>query len=197
MRPKLTIIAAGLVAAFVAALPVRAADADKPAVPLKLNVKLGLWEIAMQANINGMPPIPDEMMAKLTPEQRTRMQAAMQASMADVAKPKLARNCVTAEKLARGMDLASSERHDCERRITTNTSSEFQISMVCKDPEGTMQLDEHFQLSGSLLGGSEQLAGTAHMVRTAGGKTMTVDSNIKGQWLGASCGDVKDYQLEK
>jgi len=36
-----------------------------------------------------------------------------------------------------------------------------------------------------------------HYVKNAGGKAMTVDSTIKGQWLGASCGDIKDYQLEK
>jgi hypothetical protein len=175
-----------------------AADAGRPAVPVKLNVKLGLWEVATQANISGMPQVmPDEMMAKLTPEQRARMQAAMQASMADMAKPKMAKHCVTAEKLARGMDLNGRERQNCQRKIVTNSSSELQINEACTEADGTTVLDEHIQLAGSLLGAAEQMSGTVHFVKNSGGKTMTVDSNIKGQWLGASCGDIKDYQLEK
>ncbi len=198
MRPTPWKIAASLLIGFSGALLASAADVDKAQVPVKLNVKLGLWEVATQANISGMPQMmPDEMMAKLTPEQRTRMQAAMQASMADMAKPKRAKHCVTAEKLARGMDLEGRDRQNCQRKIVTNSSSELEINEACTEADGTSVMDEHIRLAGSLLGAAEQMAGTVHYVRNSGGKTMTVDSNIQGQWLGSSCGDVKDYQIEK
>lgn len=198
MRPKHWNIAGGLIAGLAVTLLSSAADVGKPAEPVKLNVKLGLWEVATQANISGMPQMmPDEMLAKLTPEQRARMQAAMQASMADIAKPKRAKHCLTAEKLARGWDLERQNRQNCQRKIVTNSSSELEIQESCTEADGTSVMDEHFQLASSLLGAAEQMAGTVHYVRNSGGKTMTVDSNVKGQWLGASCGDVKDYQLEK
>src|SRR5665213_1918902 len=62
------------------------------AEPIKLNVKPGLWEIASEGQINGAPPISDDMLARLTPEQREKFQAAMQASMANAAKPTLSKH---------------------------------------------------------------------------------------------------------
>jgi len=197
MRPTHRNIAGSLVGCLAVALLASAAEGDKEVVPVKLNVKLGLWEIATQANINGTPQLPDEMMAKLTPEQRARMQAAMQASMAEMTKPKLAKLCVTAEKVAKGLDIDRRERQNCQRKILSNSSSELEIQESCSESDGTSVLDQHIQLAGSLLGAAEQLTGTVHYAKNSGGKAMGVDSNIKGQWLGASCGDVKDYQLEK
>jgi hypothetical protein len=68
----------------------------------------------------------------------------------------------------------------------------MQISEICSDEHGTTNINEHFEVSGA-----EQITGTVHAVRTAGGKSMTVNSTIHGKWLGASCGDIKDYELEK
>lgn len=193
MRPKHWIIAALSIAACGAGSLVAAADSGTASVPVKLNIKLGLWEIATQANISGAPPISDDMMAKMSPEQRARMQAAIQASMADVAKPKLAKHCVTPEKVAQGFSLdRQRDNAACQKKIITNTASELQLSETCPEENGSTTIDEHIQLSGS-----DQVAGTVHYAKNNGGKSMTVDSTIKGQWLGASCGDIKDFQLEK
>ena len=170
-----------------------AAETARPADPIKLNIKLGLWEIATQANISGAPPIPEDSLAKMSPEQRARMQAAIQASMADVAKPRLAKHCVTQEKVAQGFNL--DRQHDsatCQKKLLTNTATELQLTETCPEDNGSTSIDEHIQVSGS-----DQVAGTVHFVKTSGGKSMTVDSTIKGQWLAASCGDIKDFQLEK
>jgi hypothetical protein len=197
MRPLHWNIAGTVIVGVGFTLLAGAADTPKPTEPIKLNVKLGLWEIATQANISGMPPLSDDMLSKLTPDQRARMQAAMQASMADAAKPKLAKHCVTAEKVARGLDMDRHDSSNCQKKIATNTASELELNESCAGADGTMVLSEHIQLSGSLLGGSEQMTGSVHFVKTAAGKAMTVDSTIKGQWLDASCGDIKDFQLEK
>jgi hypothetical protein len=39
--------------------------------------------------------------------------------------------------------------------------------------------------------------GKINVVVTSSGKTMTVDSTVQGKWLSASCGTVKDAELEK
>jgi hypothetical protein len=185
---------AGLSMAGVSAVLVAgAAESARPADPIKLNIKLGLWEMAMQANISGAPPIPEDALAKMSPEQREHMLAAIQASMAEVAKPKLAKHCVTQEKVAQGFNLDRQHAGTtCQKKLIANSSTELQLSETCPEDNGSTSIDEHIQLNGS-----DQIAGTVHLVKSSGGKTMTVDSTIKGQWLAASCGDIKDFQLEK
>ena len=44
-----------------------------------LDVKTGQWESTMTGQTTGMPPIPDDVLNRMTPEQRAKIQAAMQA----------------------------------------------------------------------------------------------------------------------
>jgi Protein of unknown function (DUF3617) len=162
------------------------------AEPIKLNIKPGLWEIASEGKIDGAPPIPDDQLARMTPEQRARFEAAMQASMAEAAKAHLSKNCVTPEKIARGLDIQQHNNASCDKKIAVNSASELDVNEDCSTDKGNTVMREHFQLSGS-----EQMSGSVHMVRTSAGKSMTIDSNIHGKWLGASCGDVKDVEIEK
>jgi len=162
------------------------------AEPIKLNVKPGLWEIASEGQINGAPPISDDMLARLTPEQREKFQAAMQASMANAAKPTLSKHCMTPEKIQRGLDVGQADNGSCQKKLRSNSASEMEFTEDCSNDKGTTSISEHFAVNGA-----EQLTGTVHVVRTAGGKTMTVNSTIHGKWLGASCGDIKDFEMEK
>jgi len=186
MRPTDWRIAGTLVAGLAAALLATAAES------VKLNVKPGLWEIASQAEISGPPPLSDDMLAKLTPDQRAKFEAAMQASMANAAKPHLAKHCVTPEKIARGLDVERHDNQSCQKKFVSNSNNEMEFSETCTEQSGTTTIDEHIQLSSG-----EQLTGTINVIRNSGGKTMTVNSTIHGQWLGASCGDIKDFELEK
>ncbi|MGA2562390.1 MAG: DUF3617 domain-containing protein [Steroidobacteraceae bacterium] len=174
---------AGAMLAFI--VLAHAADA------IKLNVKPGLWEFSSAGQASGMPPIPDEALARLTPEQRQQFQAAMQSSMGSASKPKLFKECITPEKVAQGFDLQESKDATCQRSVVSATSSEFQIHAVCTRAEGSTTVDSHFQTSGS-----DQVAGTVHVVTTRAGKTMTIDSNVNGKWLGASCGNITGIQFE-
>ncbi len=162
------------------------------AEPVKLNVKPGLWEIASQNQISGAPPISEDQLARLTPEQRARIEASIQSSMTEAAKPHLAKHCLTAEKIARGLDVDHHDDSHCQRNIANNSGSELQLTETCQEGTSSTVLNEHFQLAGS-----EAVSGTVHTVRSSGGKIMTIDSTIHGKWLGASCGDIKDFESEK
>jgi Protein of unknown function (DUF3617) len=186
MQPTDWRIAGALVAGLAAALLATAAES------IKLNIKPGLWEIASQAQITGAPPLSDDLLAKLPPDQRAKFEAAMQASMADAAKPHLAKHCVTPEKIARGLDVERHDNQSCQKKIVSNSSNEMEFSETCTGQSGDTAIDEHIQLSSA-----EQMTGTVNVIRNSGGKTMTVNSTIHGQWLGASCGDIKDFELEK
>ena len=174
---------AGAMLAFI--LLAHAADS------IKLNVKPGLWEFSSAGQANGMPPIPDEALARLTPEQRQQFQAAIQSSMGSASKPKLFKECITPEKVAQGFDVQESKDSTCQRSVVSSTSSEFAIHAVCTRTEGSTTIDSHFQLNGS-----DQVAGTVHVVTSREGKSMTIDSSVTGKWLGASCGNVTGTQFE-
>jgi Spy/CpxP family protein refolding chaperone len=60
-----------------------------------LNVKLGLWETTFVAQTSGMPPIDT---SNLTPEQRARIEAAMEMAKNRAATPHTVRTCLTSRR---------------------------------------------------------------------------------------------------
>jgi hypothetical protein len=189
MQPRHRNIAGAVVVALALVVNMRTAHA---ADAIKLNVKAGLWEIASDGKITGAPPIPEDQLARLTPEQRARFEAAMQASMDNAAKSRVMKNCVTPEKIARGLDIGQHNPASCQKQVLTNTSSEMEVSEQCSDDKGKTNIRERF-----VLNGSGQLTGTVQVSKTSGEQTMTIDTTIHGKWLSASCGDVKDMEVER
>jgi hypothetical protein len=166
---------------------VQAADLIKP------NIKPGLWEVTSNPKMSGQMPIPEEQLAKMTPEQRARLQAAMQSGMANGSKPRVYKECMTPEKIARGFEMdRGADEASCKRTIVSSTSSELTLHDECNRPERQSVTDVHFEIKGGT-----QMNGKINVVVTSSGKTMTVDSTVQGKWLSASCGTVKDAELEK
>ena len=180
-------IAGGAVAALAVMLMAHGAE------PVKINVKTGLWEVAFQNQVTGTPEVPPEQAAQMSPEQRARVEAVIQATMANASKPRVGKNCLTPEKLASGMDLSQNPRSSCQQKVTKNTSSEIEITETCVASEGQSVTNEHI-----VANGSDQVTGTINRVMTAtGGKTWTVNGTIQGKWLGPDCGAIKDFEPEK
>jgi hypothetical protein len=178
---------AGAGSALALALAVaRAAD-----VPM-LNVKLGLWEITTHPQVNGNLPITDEQLNKLPPEQRAKFEAAMQAAIARGAQPRLFKECMTPEKRSRGFNAGSDQSKNCQQTLVTNTPSEFELHRECSSEDGKQSTSVHFRIISS-----DQVSGTVNALISHGTKTMTVNSTMEGKWLGASCGNVTDIELEK
>jgi hypothetical protein len=170
-------------AATVTAL-VQAADFTKP------NIKPGLWEVTTNPKMSGQMPIPEEQLAKMTPEQRARLQAAMQAG---AGKQRVYKECMTPEKIARGFEMDRGEdQASCKRTIVSSTSNELTLHDECTRPERKSVTDVHFDIKGAT-----QMNGKIKVVVTSSGKTMTVDTTVQGKWLSANCGTVKDTELEK
>jgi hypothetical protein len=163
---------------------VQAAELTKP------NIKPGLWEVATNPQISGELPIPEDQLAKMTPEQRARLEAAMQAHQP---KPRVYKECMTPEKIARGFDIAKhGDDSSCKRNVVSSSANELTLHDECNKPERKTVTDVHFEVKGGT-----QMSGKINVVMTSAGKTMTVNSTVQGKWLGASCGTVKDAELEK
>jgi hypothetical protein len=163
---------------------VQAAELTKP------DIKPGLWEVSINPRISGEMPIPEDQLAKMTPEQRARLQAAMQARQP---KPRVYKECMTPEKIARGFEIdPHGDDSSCKRKVLSSSAKELTLHDECNKPERKTITDVHFEVKGGT-----QMSGRINIVMTSAGKTMTVNNTMRGKWLGASCGTVKDAELEK
>jgi hypothetical protein len=155
-----------------------------------LAVKPGLWEVTSTDNMSGAPPIPDDELAKLTPEQRAQLQAAMSAAAAQHAKPRVFKECLTEEKLKRGFDLGKDEDKNCKKSIVQSTSKVLQVHMECT---GEQQAAGDFRFDAV---DPATVTGKTNVVVSQGAKTMKISGDLHAKWLGADCGSVKPGSSE-
>jgi hypothetical protein len=171
----------GLWAVFAALSTARAAD-----TPL-MNMKLGLWEITVQPQMSGAPPLSDAQLQNIPPDKRAQIMAMMQSRMG----PHVVKECMTPEKQARGFNATHGNASNCQSTVVTNTGSEFEVRNECSDGDRKMSITTHVQSDGA-----GQMSGTVASVITHAGQTTNINATMKARWLGASCGDVKDVQVE-
>jgi hypothetical protein len=159
-----------------------AADKVQP-----LNVKLGLWEMTTTVNTRGLPPVPPEALARMTPEQRAQMAERMKSR--DAGAPNVRsttrKDCVTKEKLekAAGFD---ENRKNCSRTILTSTDRKLEMQTECIEERGKTKRTIEMEAPNP-----ETVTGNIHMVRSGGDTKMEMASNFSGKWIAPVCGDVK------
>lgn len=158
-----------------------------------LNIKLGLWETHTEAKLSGdmAAMIPEDQLAKMTPEQRARMQAAMQQSMAAIQKPHYAKQCMTAEKVAKGFDMGDEKSGNCKNTITTNTGSQYEAHVMCSGNYGQHAMTVHINADSPT-----HIIGTVKGDESQGSKGMSYSGTFEGKWLSSDCGAIKDREDE-
>src|SRR5690348_14437858 len=100
---SMRILVIGLAMGIAAVLPARADD-NTP-----LAVKPGLWEMTSDIQHSGAPPIPPDALAKMSPEQRQKVEQMMQGAMAP--QHRVDKHCVTAEDIKKGFDQMDQMSH--------------------------------------------------------------------------------------
>ena len=183
----------GLLGTSILGASVLALGAVQSTPPARLNVKLGLWEMAMKPQVSGdlSGMIDPQQLQQMSPEERTRVQAAMQQMQAGMQKPRLTKECMTQEKLAHGFNSGADDAN-CKSTVVTNTSTDYEAHMECAAKDGNRAVNVHFTAQSS-----DHVTGTVHSDMSRNGKGMTVDAKIEGRWLGADCGSIKDSEEEK
>ncbi|WP_129641724.1 DUF3617 domain-containing protein [Peristeroidobacter agariperforans] len=154
------------------------------AAPERLNVKLGLWEMTSIVRFSGVPPLPKEVMDKMTPQQRAKLAADLKAAAAEEPEPETSSECITQEDLDK--PFKSADPDDCTSTVvrTTRTSQEFR--MVCTGKtkgSGTFKVNTPTP---------ETMNGTIDLKAGEGPDAFVIKGTIKGRWLGADCGDEED-----
>jgi hypothetical protein len=178
---KLKIVSRLALCAVAVTTLVQAADYTKP------NIKPGLWEVTVTPRMSGEMPIPDDQLAKMTAEQRAKVEAMVKG---EASKPHVYKDCMTPEKIAKGFQMEQGpDELACKRNIISSTASELTLHDECNHTNRKSVSDVHFTFKSGT-----QIDGTMHIVTTASGKSMTVDSTVAGKFVTASCGAIKDAE---
>jgi len=151
-----------------------------------LDVKLGLWEITTTSETTGTPQIDT---SKMTPEQRARVEAALQARGARGATPpRVRRGCITKEAMEKDKNLfQDSQANDssCKRTIVTDTRVLQEMRVECAAPRkmtGTLRVE---------VLAPDKVRASTKMAAGEGPQVMTFNQIVNARWVSAACGDVK------
>jgi hypothetical protein len=175
------ILAVAIALGIVAALPARADD-NTP-----LAVKPGLWEMTSDIQHSGAPPIPPEVLAKMSAEQRQKVEQAMQGAMAP--QHRVDKHCVSAEDIKNGFDrMERMSRGQCTRKVTTSSATLHEGTFACAGQGGNSSGSYRFEAKSP-----DSVVASWNMTMSSGANTMTMKSDMQGKWLGADCGDVKAH----
>lgn len=168
----LTIVAA----IALAPLACRAADLTP------LDVKTGLWETTINTQTSGVPGVSDDVLAKMPPEQRARIEAAIKGASG----PHTTRSCVTPDTL-KSAAFGDSSNSACKRTLISSTPTSATYHVECGSGRMTNVGDGHVQATSS-----ESIKGDVVMKTTMpGGRTSTTNVTFTAHWLGSDCGSLK------
>jgi hypothetical protein len=150
-----------------------------------LDIKLGLWEVTSTTAMTGLPPMPPDVLAKMSPEQRAKMEAAMGARSGGAPTTTARKTCITREKMDK-QTAFSDEHKNCTHTVVSSSSRKLEIKLQCTEQNaamtGTIQVEAL---------NSETLKGSMRMASAGGGRTMNMNSDFTSRYLGSACGDVK------
>ena len=144
-----------------------------------LDVKPGQWETTVNGMTSGMPPIPDEVLQRMTPEQRAKMEAAWKAR-SGASTTTVNKNCIKKEDLDKpfGPDSAKT----CTLTFVSSSATKQEIRVTCNRESmtgnGTLKVEAL---------DSEHIKGEMQMTANAGQHTMNMNSSFSSKWLGPTC----------
>jgi hypothetical protein len=153
------------------------------AAPERLNVKLGLWEMTSIMRFSGVPPLPKEVMDKMTPQQRAKLAADLKAASEEEPEPETSSECITQEDLDKPFKSAA---EDCTSTVVRSSRTSQEFRMVCTGKT---------KGSGTFIVNTptpETMNGTLDLKAGEGADAFVIKGTIKGRWLGADCGDEDD-----
>ena len=139
------------------------------------NVRTGAWEVTTASTVSGMP-VPKDALARMPPEQRAKIEAAM-AARAGKTSASTSTTCVTKEDLERGQ-LTKSGDARCTRKVIAQTASRYEMEETCAGPEPSKTHAKfEAQSAERYTAVLDRLQGERGRVRV----------ELTGRWIGAAC----------
>jgi len=144
-----------------------------------LNVKTGTWQTTFTTTTSGAPPIPQDMLDKMTPEQRARFDAMMKKMASGKPTTRTSKSCLTREKLEKD---PFNDRKSCKETVINSTGSKMEIQEICTEEQSTITANVRIEASDS-----ENVKGWMQSTVTGEGRTMNVNATFTSKWIGAAC----------
>jgi hypothetical protein len=148
-----------------------------------LDVKTGEWETSMTSESTGPLPIPQEVLDKMSPEQRARMEQAMKARSAKGPRTITERSCVRKETLENPFN-SSEERSSCKQTVVASTRTTQEIHMECEADGGKQSGTFRLQAVDS-----GNVKGTVQITAANGSRTMNINNTFAARWIGPTCSE--------
>jgi len=169
-----------LVMAFLTPLAAWAVD------PVPMDIKLGLWETTVTNLMDISAMLPPEVLSKLTPEQRAKMEAAMQGRGG----PRMnsSKHCITKETINEAFSnvgRGNTKETNCTQTLVTSTSSKMVMHMECTS--GTMKTSSEIQVEAI---DRENTKGSIVTTAAGAGRGGNAKIELTSKWLGADCGEL-------
>jgi Spy/CpxP family protein refolding chaperone len=158
------------------------AGASTNAMAEPLDIKPGLWQMTIRGEMHGMPPIPEDQLKNLSPQQR----AAIENMMAESSKPhtREIQQCITQEDLNKSENLFNSDQTGmkCNNKLTKHSSKSMTGTIDCTRNGTRTTGDFTYEAKDR-----EHVTGKVSMTITNGTNTMTTVGAMSGHWIGAEC----------
>ena len=148
----------------------------------QLAIKTGLWEIASSTQMSGTPQLPKAVTAKMTPEERAKLEADLK-SAAKEPKKVVDRSCITKKDVENPFHGASD---NCKQSIVHTTRTTQEIRLVCS---GELQGTGFIRITAPT---PESMTGVMDIKMGDGTDALNLKANLTGRWLGAECGEEAD-----
>ena len=140
------------------------------------NVRPGAWESTTSSVVSG-ELLPAAALAKMTPEQRARVEA-MLGAHAGAPRRITEKTCITRADLDQDRLLKSDAEQHCTTTVVSRTPTRLVLDRRCPQPHAS---SAHVAFEAP---SPERFTGSVDMTLAEGGK---VHLDIQGRWLGASC----------
>jgi len=151
-----------------------------------INVKTGQWENHTTILLTGSLGLPPEVVAKMTPEQQARYQAAMDKAGARNGQKmeNTDKGCLTKEDLTQDPTKLMGKQEpgmSCSGKVLNSSSSDLSVHITCT---GMAQMEYDLKYHAT---DPEHATGQGKGTATMGGHTMQTQFNSEMHWLGPNC----------
>lgn len=148
---------------------------------ISLNVRPGTWETSMTTQMSGLPALPPEVLAKMTPEQKAMMESRLKARESQGPKTTVRTQCIRKEDLTKAMNFTGVSA-SCKEDVTGSSTSKQEVHFECNSngmkSVGTVRIEtidpEHVKVSAEINSGEAPHA-------------MKVSTSGTAKWVADAC----------
>jgi hypothetical protein len=146
-----------------------------------LDLRPGLWEGTTTIERNGTPPIPPELLSRMTPEQKAELEARIKAGPSQGSQTNSHKQCVTKQDLQKPF-IFGQDNGLCQRTVVSASSSKQEFRIACSgaiyEAAGIVRVEaidrEHVKFTSEVTSGD-------------GPHPMKIKVTGLGKWVGEAC----------